>query len=66
MVHVPPARIVTVVPETEQIVGVTFELKVTARVEEADAVTVNGADPKTLSESGLNVMDWLAGVTVKL
>ena len=66
MVQVPVARIVTVVPETEHTVGVAFELKLTARVEEADAFTVNGADPKTLSESGLNVMVWLAGVTVKL
>ena len=66
MVHVPPARIVTVVPETEQIVGVEFELKVTARAEEADAFTVNGADPKILSESGLNVMVWDAAVMVKL
>ena len=65
MVQVPVARIVTVVPETEHTVGVAFELKLTARVEEADAFTVNGADPKTLSESGLNVMVWLAAVMVK-
>ena len=45
MVQAPAAISVTVAPETVQ-TGAVVEAKLTARPEEAVALTVNGAEPK--------------------
>ncbi len=55
-VQVPVAKMVTVLPPTEQTAGVV-ELKLTASPEEAVALTTNGASPKVLFESVLKVID---------
>src|SRR4051794_7628446 len=67
MVHVPTATIVTVEPDTVQTV-VVVELNVTARPEEAVALTLNAGSPYVLPASAPNVIVWLAlptGVRVK-
>ena len=61
----PPETSVTVDPDTVH-TDVVRELKLTARVELADALTVNGDVPNVWFESPANVMVWLSGVTVKL
>jgi hypothetical protein len=65
MVQVPTATSVTVAPDTVQKEGVV-EAKLTARPEEALALTGNGAVPKGWLESAPKVMVWLPGVTWKL
>jgi uncharacterized membrane protein len=65
MVQTPSAARVTVVPETVQM-SVVAEAKVTSRPEDAVALTVNGAEPKALFESVLNLIVWLPCVTWKL
>ena len=65
MVQAPVASSVTVVPETPH-TFVVWELKLTARPEEAVAATENGAEPNARFESAPKVMVWLAGVTWKL
>ena len=46
--------------------GNVVDAKVTARPEDAVALTVNGAVPITCTRRGPNVMVWVAGVTVKV
>jgi hypothetical protein len=65
IVQVPTATSVTVAPDTVQTV-VVVEVKLTARPEDAVALTVNGAVPKGSVESVPKVMVWLPCVTVKL
>jgi len=65
MVQVPAAASVTVAPDVVHTAEVV-EAKLTARPEEAVALTVNGAEPNALFESAPKVMVWLAGVTWKL
>jgi len=65
MVQVPPITSVTVDNVTVQTAGVC-ELKLTASSDDAVALTVNGAVPKTWFASVPKVIVWLAGVTVKL
>ena len=60
----PPARMVTVVPETVQ-TEVVVDAKATVRLEEAVAPTVNGDAPKVTLLSAPNVMVCAAGLTVK-
>jgi hypothetical protein len=55
MVQVPPATSVTVDPDTVH-TEVVCELKLTARPDVADAVTVNGAAPNVLLASPPNVI----------
>ena len=65
MVQVPASKPVTVLPETEQIVGVTLLLKVTARPEVAVALAV--VVLPTTKVVGVNVMVpmvWVALPTV--
>src|SRR5208283_4671850 len=57
MVQVPPAASVTVAPETVQTAAVV-EAKLTARPEEAVALTVNGAEPKGRFGSAAKVIVW--------
>jgi len=65
IVHVPTLTSVTVALATVQTVRVV-EAKLTARAEDAAALTVNGAVPSVLLVRAVNVMVWLPGVIVKL
>src|SRR5580693_6063031 len=58
MVHVPTATSVAVVPETVQ-TDVVVEAKLTARLEDAVAVSIKGALPSAIFEIAPNVMVWL-------
>src|SRR5580658_434921 len=58
MVHVPMATSVAVVLETVQ-TDVVVEAKLTARLEDALALSVKGALPSTKFEIAPNVMVWL-------
>jgi hypothetical protein len=64
IVQVPAEISVTVAPDTVQ-TGVVCELKLTARPEDAVALTV-GVVPKGWFESAPNVTVWLPWVTWKL
>ena len=64
IVQVPEATNVTVDPATVQM-GVVREAKLTARPEVAVALTVNGALPNAILESGPKLMVWLARTTWK-
>jgi hypothetical protein len=64
-VHVPTATSVTVAPATVHTPTVV-EAKLTAKPEEAVALTVNGAEPNGWLDSVPNVIVWLACVTVKV
>lgn len=55
IVQVPSATMVTVEPEMVQ-TGVVVEVNVTARLDEAVADTVNGAEPKPLPASAAKVI----------
>ena len=59
MVQVPMATNVTVAPDTVQ-APVVCELKLTARPDDAVALTVNGAVPSAWFPSAPNVMVWVA------
>src|SRR5260370_1020341 len=59
MVQVPGATRVTVALETVQTAGVG-EVKLTGKLEEAVALTVNGVVPKGWSASAPNVIVWVA------
>jgi hypothetical protein len=61
-VHVPTVRNVTVDPDTVH-TAVVLLVKVTASVELAVALTVNGADDNERSPRGPNVIVWLVVVT---
>ena len=61
-VQVPTATRVTVAPETVQTVEVV-EAKLTARPDEAVALTANGAVPRARFERAPKVMVWLCCVT---
>ena len=65
MVHVPTATRVAVVPETVQ-TDVVVAAKLTARLEDAVALSVKGALPSALFESAPKVMVWDCCVTWKL
>jgi hypothetical protein len=65
MVQVPNATRVTVAPEAVQTDGV-IAAKLTARPDEAVALTVNGAVPNAIFESALKLIVWFACVTWKL
>ena len=54
MVQVPASKPVTVLPETEQIVGVTVLLKVTARLDVAVALAV--VVPPTVNVVGVKLI----------
>jgi hypothetical protein len=58
MVHVPRATSVAVVPETVH-TDVVVEAKLTARPEDAVAVSVKGALPSAIFESDPKVIVWL-------
>ena len=61
IVQVPTETSVTVVPDTVQTAGVV-EAKLTPLPDDALALTLNGAVPKTWFESAPKVMVWGAGV----
>jgi hypothetical protein len=63
--HVPWPNSVTVAVDTVQTDGV-LEVKLTARPEDAVALTINGAVPNAWFERAPNVMVCTSGVTVKL
>jgi hypothetical protein len=65
IVQVPTATSVTVAPDTVQTAEVV-EAKLTARPDDAVALTVNGAVPSARFESAPKVMVWLPCVTWKL
>ena len=65
IVQVPTATSVTVDPDTVQMVEVV-EAKLTARPDDAVALTVSGAVPNTSFESAPKVMVWVPCVTWKL
>jgi len=65
MVQVPTVTSVTLAPETVQTL-VVVEAKLTARPEEAVALTVNGVALKERFESVPKLIVWLAFDTVKL
>ena len=65
MLQVPMATMVTVAPETVQTL-VVVEAKLTARPEEAVALTVNGVALKERFESVPKLIVWLTFDTVKL
>ena len=64
MVHVPALTRVAIPPETVQTFAVVVP-KVTARPEDAVAVSANGGLPNTRLGRELNVIVWLACVTMK-
>ena len=61
----PTAETVTIAPETVQTL-VVVEAKLTGKPEDAVALTVKGAAPRTRFESVPNMMVWLPCVTLKL
>src|ERR1017187_2793814 len=63
MMQVPPETSVTVATDTVQ-TAVVCELKLTVRPEDAVALTVNGAVPKTRFESAPKLMVWGPGIFV--
>lgn len=63
--QVPAATIVTVLPETVHF-DVVVDEKLTARPDDAVALTVNGGFPKVLPASVANVIVCAAFATVKL
>ena len=63
MMQVPPETSVTVATDTVQ-TAVVCELKLTVRPEDAVALTVNGAVPKTRFESAPKLMVWDPGIFV--
>ena len=65
MVQVPAAISVTVEPDTVQ-TDEMVEAKLTARLEDAVALTLNGALPNVRFESVPKEMVWLLFVTWKL
>src|ERR1035438_1515057 len=65
MVQIPAATSVTVAPDVVHTARVV-EAKLTARPEEAVALTVNGAAPNVRLESAPKVMVWLSCVSWKL
>jgi hypothetical protein len=65
MVQVPRAASVTVAPDIVHTAGVV-EAKLTARPDDAVALTLNGAVPYPRFESAAKVMVWLPWVTWKL
>jgi hypothetical protein len=65
MVHVLTATNVAVLPETVQ-TDVVVEAKLTARLEDAVALSVKGALPSAIFESDPKVMVWDCCVTWKL
>ena len=65
-VQLPAPTIVTVFPATVQTDNVVDELKLTVSPDVAVALTANGGVPYTWFDSPLNVIVWLADVTVKL
>jgi hypothetical protein len=64
-VHVPAATSVTIVPDRVQTVEVV-EAKLTGRLDEAVALTANGAVPKIALDNAPKVIVWLPCVTWKL
>src|ERR1017187_10486886 len=63
MMQVPPETSVTAATDTVQ-TAVVCELKLTVRPEDAVALTVNGAVPKTRFESAPKLMVWDPGIFV--